>query len=74
MTRRDRIKPGVSITTLAHQEQPSAWSRGALYGGGLTLMALTLAFGFTTLRPTPRRRQPELPAPAFARSRERGRR
>jgi hypothetical protein len=68
MTRRDRIKPGGSITVLARREQPSAWSRGALYGGGLTLVALTLAFGWTTLRPGPRRRQPDVPAAAWARS------
>jgi hypothetical protein len=72
-TRRDQVKAGVSITTLARRDQPSAWSRGALYGGGLTLMALTLAFGWTTLRPGPRgrRRTPDVPAPAFARYRER---
>jgi hypothetical protein len=69
--RRDPVQPGPSITTIAHRDQPSAWSRGALYGGGLTLMALTLAFGFTTLRPTPRRRRPELPSPAWASSRDR---
>jgi hypothetical protein len=67
MTRRDQIKPGVSITVLSHREQPSAWARGALYGGGIGLAALVLALGFTTLRPGPRRRQPEIPAPAQAR-------
>jgi hypothetical protein len=70
---RDRIKPGYSITTIARRDQPSAWARGALYGGGLTLIAQTLAFGWTTLRPGPRRRQPELPAPAVLRHRRRGR-
>jgi hypothetical protein len=74
MTRRDRVKPGPSITVLAHRDQPSAWSQGALYGGGLTLMAITVFLGFTTLRPTPRCRQPELPAPAWARSDDRRRR
>jgi len=69
MTRRDRIKPGPSITVIAHRDQPSAWARGALYGGGLTLMALTLAFGWNTLRPGPRRRRPEVPEPAWAKRR-----
>jgi hypothetical protein len=43
---------------------------GLQWGGGLTLMALTLAFGFITVRPTPRRRTPELPAPAWSRTRD----
>jgi hypothetical protein len=69
MTRIDRIKPGQSFTPLARaSNQPSAWTTGLEYGGGLTLMALVLAFGFQTLRPTPKRREPELPAPAWARS------
>jgi hypothetical protein len=55
------------FTAAERRSQPSAWSRGALYGGALGLMALTLAIGFTTVRPTPRRRPPELPAPAWAR-------
>jgi len=59
---------------LAHREQPSAWARDALLGGGLGLAALLLALGANTARPTPRRREPELPAPAFARSTDRRRR
>ena len=47
--------------------QASAWSRGALYGGGLGLASVALALGFTVLRPRPRRREPPLPAPALAR-------
>jgi hypothetical protein len=70
-TRRDRTKAEPSFTALAASDQPSAWSRGALYGGGLTIAALVLAMGFSTLRPTPRRRQPELPAPAWSRDRHR---
>jgi hypothetical protein len=66
-TRRDRTRPAPSFTALVRRDQPSAWARGALYGGGLTLMALSLAFGWTTLRPGPRRREPELPAAAWAR-------
>jgi hypothetical protein len=60
------------FTRLEPHAQPSAWSRGALYGGGLGLAALTAALGFTVLRPRPRRRPPEAPAPAWARA-QRGR-
>jgi hypothetical protein len=75
MTRIDRVKPGQSFTPLARaHNQPSAWTTGLEYGGGLTLMALVLAFGFTTVRPTPKRREPELPAPAWARTSRQGRR
>jgi hypothetical protein len=74
MTRRDRIAPGQSLTPLSHRGQPSAWARDLQWGGGLTLMALVLAFGWITVRPTPRRRQPELPAPAWVRSDSRRRR
>jgi hypothetical protein len=66
-TRGTRAKPAPSFTALAAQDQPSAWTQGALYGGGLTLGALILAFSWATLRPTPRRRGPEVPAPAWAR-------
>ena len=70
MTRRDQRKAQpASITALPRRDQPSAWSRGALYGGGLTLAGLTLALGWMTLRPTPRRREPRLPAPAYNRHR-----
>jgi hypothetical protein len=70
-TRLDRSAPGQSFTPLAHHSQPSAWARDLQWGGGLTLMALVLAFGWITVRPTPRRRQPELPAPAYSRVRRR---
>jgi hypothetical protein len=70
-TRRDRIAPAQSFTPLAHHNQPSAWARDLQWGGGLTLMALVFAFGWITVRPTPRRRQPEVPAPAEARIRQR---
>ncbi|MDX6662262.1 MAG: hypothetical protein QOG09_364, partial [Solirubrobacterales bacterium] len=63
----DRGSPYV----MTHRGQPSAWARDLQWGGGLTLMALVLAFGWITVRPTPRRRQPELPAPAWNRSRRR---
>ena len=56
------------FTRVEHAAQPSAWSRGALYGGGLGLAGIALALGFTVLRPRPRRHEPRLPAPAFARS------
>ncbi|MDX6652175.1 MAG: hypothetical protein QOJ38_956 [Solirubrobacterales bacterium] len=64
-----RLEPGrdrLAFTALAHRDQPSAWARDALWGGGLALMALTLALGMTTIRPTPRRRMQELPAPAWS--------
>jgi hypothetical protein len=70
-TRRDQIKPGSSITVLARSDQLSAWSRDLLYGGGLLVAALVLAAGFTVVRPRPRRRPPEVAAPAWA---ERGKR
>jgi hypothetical protein len=64
-TRRDRVAPAQSFTPLAHHDQASAWVRDLEWGGGIALMALTLAFGWITVRPTPKRREPELPAPAF---------
>jgi hypothetical protein len=64
VTRRDRARPAPSFTVVAHPGQPSAWSRGALYGGGFGLAAAALALGFSILRPRPRRRPPEVPAPA----------
>ena len=67
-TRRDRVKPGPSFSALEPRDQPSAWATGALYTGGITLMALFLALGWNRARPTPRRREPELPAPAWVRS------
>jgi hypothetical protein len=41
------------------------------WGGGITLMALALALGFTTVRPTPRgrRRDDVTPAPVWLRQR-----
>jgi hypothetical protein len=67
-TRRDRVKPaadGFTPLTRAHA-QPSAWTTGLQWGGGIGLMAIALALGYTTLRPTPRRRTPVVPAPAWA--------
>jgi len=71
-TRRDRVKaePG-SFTAVERADQPSAWARSALYGGGVTLMALTLALGWSHGRPGPRRRPPYEPAPARAELRRR---
>jgi hypothetical protein len=59
------------FTALTSREQPSAWARDALLGAGLGIAALLLALGVNTARPTPRRREPELPAPAWARDRRR---
>ena len=58
-----------AFTALAHRDQPSAWARDLQWGGGLTLMSLVLWFGWITVRPTPRRREPEVPAPAWNRRR-----
>jgi hypothetical protein len=54
------------FTAVVHAGQPSAWTRGALYGGTMTLAALLLALGFTAIRPRSRRRPPHQPAPAWA--------
>jgi hypothetical protein len=67
--RYDPTAPGQSYAV--NRGQPSAWARDLEWGGGMTLMALVLAFGWITVRPTPRRREPELPAPAWARHRRR---
>jgi hypothetical protein len=62
-----------SLTALAHSGQPSAWPRDLLYGGGIGLAALVLAMGFAVMRPRPRRRTPQVPAPAWLRDRSRRR-
>ena len=65
-TSRDRDRPAPSFSVTPAHGQPSAWSRGMLYGGAIGGMALVLALGFSTVRPTPRRRVGR-PAPAWAR-------
>jgi hypothetical protein len=72
MTRRDATRSTHSFTPLRARSQPSAWSRGALYGGGLLMAAGILALAFTTVWPTPRRRTPTVPQPAWARRRRGG--
>jgi hypothetical protein len=62
-----------AFTAITHRDQASAWARDLQWGGGLTLMALVAAFGWITVRPTPRRKTPEVPAPAQAWSRSRRR-
>jgi hypothetical protein len=70
MTRRDRIKAAPDgFTPRAHARQPSAWTTTLQWGGGMSLMALALALGFTTVRPTPRRRDDVTPAPSWVRRR-----
>jgi hypothetical protein len=61
------------FTAIAHAEQPSAWTTGLEWGGGLFLMALALALTYATIRPTPgsRRREPPAAAPAWAKARRR---
>jgi hypothetical protein len=63
-----------AFTAAAHRAQPSAWATALQWGGGLTLMALVFAFGWITVRPTPRRKPPYVPAPAWSRSDYRRRR
>ncbi|HEX2015324.1 MAG TPA: hypothetical protein VGN69_01425 [Solirubrobacteraceae bacterium] len=70
MTRREPPRSAPSYTFVGSR-QPSAWSRDALYGGGLVLTAAILALGFTTVRPTPRRRTTIIPAPARSSTRRR---
>jgi hypothetical protein len=73
-TRHRQGPPGPStIAVRVRSGQPSAWSSTLEWGGGLTLLAFLLAVGYTTVRPTPRRRPPEVPAPAFAPDRSRRR-
>jgi hypothetical protein len=60
-----------AFTAIAHKDQASAWARDLQWGGGLTLMALVAAFGWITVRPTPRRQRPEIPAAAYSRIRRR---
>jgi hypothetical protein len=60
------------FTAVRARAQPSAWVLGLEWGGGIGLMALALALGFATLRPTPRRRphgRGVTPVPAWVRRR-----
>jgi hypothetical protein len=70
-TRRSPLRPDLPMRALARPDQPSAWARNALYGGGLALAALCLALGWSSIG-----RGPARAAPAFSRSRpdSRGRR
>ena len=68
-TRRAADRPTGSFSPIVRPDPASAWSRGALYGGGLGLATLALMLGFSVLRPRPRRRPPEVPAPAWNRVR-----
>jgi hypothetical protein len=69
-TRGSGAQPAPSFTPLTRSE-PAAGAQPLLYTGGITLLALAL--GYTHGRPTPRRRTPDVPAPAFARARIRNR-
>jgi hypothetical protein len=57
----------LAFSALERPAQPSAWARGALYGGGLGVTALLLAFAWGVGRPRGRDRRRELPAPARVR-------
>jgi hypothetical protein len=67
MTRLQPPARAVWIAAPAVRPQPSAWVLDLEYGGGLALAGLILALSFTLVRPTPRRREPRLPAPAWVR-------
>jgi hypothetical protein len=69
MTRHE-ASPRNAFTRVAHAEQPSAWVRSLLYGGGIGLVAAVLALGWVGTRPTPRPRRRQ-PAPARAQVRSR---
>jgi hypothetical protein len=75
MTRRDRARAEAGSFGMVHHEQASARVTGLQWGGGIAAMALILALGFTTLRPTPRGRRrpgPDIrPAPAWTPTRRR---
>jgi hypothetical protein len=71
MTRRDTRRDAYDFSARAPERQASAWTQDLYYGGGLTLLALTLALGWTAVRPRGRRREPDLPAPAWAPSERR---
>jgi hypothetical protein len=71
MTRHTRSGPEHPFTRLTAANQPSAWPRDLLYGGGLLAAAAVFALGFTIVRPRPRRRTPIAPAPAWLRDRSR---
>jgi hypothetical protein len=66
-TRHTPTRLAASLTVLSRRDQPSAWVRDALYGGGLLLAAAVLALGFSTVRPTPRRKEPSVPAASYVR-------
>ena len=69
-TRLEPRRDDLAFTATEHRAQPSAWSRNLLYGGGLGIGALVFALGWSLVRPGTRRRQPELPAPAWVRHRD----
>jgi hypothetical protein len=72
MTRHDGPRPAPSFTPLRTGAGAGpAWARGALYGGGLGLVALAFTAAWLGARPRPRRRTPVLPAPAWGRIRRR---
>ena len=41
----------LAFSAADHRQQPSAWSRDLLYGGGLGMAALVLALGWGLMRP-----------------------
>lgn len=62
-SRTQRAGPSFSALDHSRDRAPST----LLYTGGVTLLALAAALGWSGIRPTPRRRPGEMPAPAQAR-------
>jgi hypothetical protein len=56
-----------AFTRRVESDRVSAWETGSLYGGITVMMAMMMAFGWRVGRPTPRRREPAAPAPAWNR-------
>ncbi|TMK38770.1 MAG: hypothetical protein E6G56_13320 [Actinobacteria bacterium] len=53
--------------TARDRASPSPWSNGAVDVGGLVLAAIVFALGWSVIKPRARRREPPIPAPAWAR-------
>jgi hypothetical protein len=68
-TRREGFDGRHAFTAIDHSEQPSAWTRDLLYGGGIGIAALVLALALACVGPRSRRRSPDVPAPAWVRAR-----
>jgi hypothetical protein len=71
---RHGVDPRHPFTAVVNAEQVSGWTRGALYGGTITLIALMMALGWESARPKSRgrpRSELRTAAPAWVRIRNR---